>query len=315
MAIHTVVPEAELRRLAAEYPLGALRGYQGLEVGTVNTSYRLDLDAGRYFLRLYEEQPFEGAVREAEVLQWLGRTVPTPAPVPARDGAATRRVLGKPAALFPWVEGEILCQKRVTVDAAQAVGRTLARIHAAGHAPGAVLDGGRFGPLPLAERCARIRGSSDPDARALAGPLEEAARAFATRRRADLPSGLVHGDLFRDNVLWQKGDLVAVLDFESAHDGPFVYDLAVTLLSWTYGDAFDFALGRALCDGYRAERALAPAERAALFDEAVFATLRFTVTRITDEAIRIGKRWQRFAGRRAALEVLGADAFVARLGL
>jgi homoserine kinase type II len=317
MAIHTVVPEAALLQVAAAYPLGSLRAYEGLEVGTVNTSYRLDLDAGRFFLRVYEEQGEDGAARETELLRWLSQSgIATPAPIAAKDGRTTLRVQGKPAALFPWVPGEILCQKRVTSDAAFLVGQALARIHRVGHPPDAAsIDEGRFGPTALADRCRRVAASKDEDARTLAGLLERDVRAIASRRRPSVPRGLIHGDLFRDNVLWENGAIAAILDFESAHDGPFVYDLAVTILSWTFGDTFDFVLGRAICAGYETERPLEPGERDALYDEAILATLRFTITRITDDAIRIGKRWQRFVERRKIIEALGATHFAAELGL
>jgi homoserine kinase type II len=316
MAIHTVVPEADLLAVAAAYPFGSLRAFEGLEVGTVNTSYRLDLDAGRFFLRVYEEQGEAGAAHETELLRWLSRHgVATPSPIAANDGRAVLRVQGKPAALFPWIDGEILCQKRVAPDAAFFVGKALARIHRVGHAPGAAIDEGRFGPLSLIERCARVAISGDREAAPLAGVLERDVRILAARRRPDLPRGLIHGDLFRDNVLWKDGAIAAILDFESAHDGPFVYDLAVTILSWTYGATFDFALARAICAGYGTVRTIEPREREALFDEAILGTLRFTITRITDEAIRVGKRWQRFVERRQAMEALGPSEFAARLGL
>ncbi|MGC4079429.1 MAG: phosphotransferase [Rubrivivax sp.] len=132
-----------------------------------------------------------------------------------------------------------------------------------------------------------------------------------------LPTGIIHGDLFRDNVLWQLPDrsplgeaaarstIAALLDFESAHLGPFVYDIAVTLLSWAYGSDLDPAIARAIVAGYEERRPLAAIERDALYDETRLATLRFTITRITDDAIRVGKRWQRFVERREAVERLG----------
>ncbi|HVJ92219.1 MAG TPA: phosphotransferase, partial [Labilithrix sp.] len=145
-------------------------------------------------------------------------------------------------------------------------------------------------------------------------------RDFAERRRADVPTGLVHGDLFRDNVLWAETSsgcytIAALLDFESAHDGPFVYDLAVTILSWSYGAEFDTKLASAIVRGYRSVRELEATEREALYDEAIFAALRFTITRITDDAIRVGKRWQRFVERREAIERLGRRGFCEVLGL
>lgn len=327
MAILTTLAPEALANLVAEYPLGALRAARGIEAGTVNTSYLLDLDRGRFFLRVYEEQEQAGAVRETKVLVHLAEAgVVTPAPVAASSGALALTIAGKPCALFPWIEGEILCQKRVTHEVARVVGAALARIHLAGHAPDAPLDAGRFGPLDLAKRCERVAASTDLEARALADSLRERVLAIAVARdqRAEpAPSGLIHGDLFRDNVLWRADSLsspsgcriAALLDFESAHDGPFAYDLAVTLLSWCYGSTLDLSLARAMVDGYRSVRELEPADRGALYDEAILAALRFTITRITDDAIRVGKRWQRFVDRRLALEALGPTALAEALGL
>ncbi|MBX3211376.1 MAG: homoserine kinase [Labilithrix sp.] len=327
MAILTVPTDAELASFVASYPLAPLRKAKGIEAGTVNTSYALELaDGQRWFLRIYEEQDAAGAGREAVVLAHLAaHGVPTPAPLAAEDGASMSSLAGKPAAIFPWVDGDMLCQRAVTEEAAAEVGGALARIHLAGHAPGAALDAGRFDPAHLVERCERVASSSDADARAIAGELRDAAARIAASRRHDVPRGLVHGDLFRDNVLWQAepaasssggcSSIAALLDFESAHDGPFAYDLAVTLLSWSYGSQLETNLGRALVRGYRAVRELEPGDREVLYDEAIFAALRFTITRITDDAIRVGKRWQRFVERREAIERLGRAGFLEALGL
>jgi homoserine kinase type II len=322
MAILTLPSEDELQALAGTYPLGDLVAAQGIQAGTVNTSYMLDFAAGRYFLRIYEEQDFAGASREAQVLTHLAANgVLTPPPVVALDGSTLQTVAGKPAAIFPWINGDILCQAGVTMLHANEVGRALARIHKAGHAPDAVLDAGRFGPKDLEKRCERVALSNDAEAKLLAPTLRAACIDAAAKREADegrAPAGLVHGDLFRDNVLWDPSHptkIVALLDFESAHDGPFAYDLAVTILSWSYGGALDLHVARALVEGYRGVRELVPGDREVLYDEMLLAALRFTITRITDDAIRVGKRWQRFVERRQAVEALGKQGLMEALGL
>lgn len=316
MAILTLPTAEALASFVDAYALGRLVSSRGIEAGTVNTSYALELEAGRYFLRIYEEQDAAGAAREAEVLAHLAaHGVPTPAPVVARDGAAMRILAGKPAAVFPWVDGDIICQRGVTPSAAHAVGAALARVHLAGHAPRARLDEGRFAPSALVVRSERIAASKDAEARALMESLRDAVGRYAARRRRDVPRGLVHGDLFRDNVLWDGARIAALLDFESAHDGPFAFDLAVTILSWSYGSMFDTTIARAMVTGYRSVRELEAGDREVLYDEAVFAALRFTITRITDDAIRVGKRWQRFVERREAIERLGPRGFLEALGL
>src|SRR5678815_5685700 len=120
----------------------------------------------------------------------------------------------------------------------------------------------------------------------------------------------VHGDLFRDNVLWAGDAVAALLDFESAFRGPLVYDLAVLVLSWCYGDAFEPDLARAMVRGYESVRPLTAQEKRALYTETRFGALRFTITRITDYAMRGGegrvmKDWRRFLARTDALEAMG----------
>lgn len=322
MAILTVPQEDELRALSEAFPsLGDLRAVHGITGGTVNSSYALDFAAGRYFLRIYEEQDAKGAARESKVLTHLaGHGVVTPAPMTGAKGETLFTMGGKPAALFPWVNGEIICQAGVTSLHAHEVGRALARIHKAGHAPDAPLDAGRFGPSHLEQRCERVALSTDLEAKALAPSLRAACLAAAEKRAANegrAPSGLIHGDLFRDNVLWDRatGKIAALLDFESAHDGPFAFDLAVTILSWSYGSALDLSIARAVVEGYRSVRELERADREVLYDEMLLAALRFTITRITDEAIRVGKRWQRFVERRQAVEALGRQGLAEALGL
>lgn len=323
MAQLTRVSEPEIAAFVGAFALGPLRAARGIEAGTVNTSFALEIGDARFFLRIYEEQDALGAEREAALLVHLGRHgVPTPSPIAGRDGRFVRSLASKPAALFPWIEGDMRCQRGVTPDAARRVGAALAQVHRAGAPPDHAPDPGRFGPEALAARCDRVVASRDVEAQRLAEDLRARVLASgATRTSRALPSGLIHGDLFRDNVLWPAAGARSVvetpppaggeppalvlLDFESAHHGPFVYDIAVTLLSWAYGASFDPAIARAIVDGYRSVRELEPVEREAFYDEAILATLRFTITRITDEAIRVGKRWQRFVARREALESLG----------
>jgi homoserine kinase type II len=119
---------------------------------------------------------------------------------------------------------------------------------------------------------------------------------------------VVHGDLFRDNVLWQGQELVALLDFESAFHGPFLYDVLVTMAAWCYRDAFDLELAKALAEGYGAERPLEAHEKRALRVEGALGMLRFATTRITDFSLRVPKGekpvrdYRRFLARLSYIE-------------
>lgn len=271
------------------------------------------MEEGAVFARIYEEQDRAGAEGEARLLAHLaGRGVMTPRPIARADGlgfTAELERVGRAVALFPWRTGDMLCQAGVTSDVAREVGRQLASIHAAG-ADFPERRAGRFRVEDLYERLSRIEGADAVELRAVAPELrEELKRANAARR--PLPGGIVHGDLFRDNVLWSSGKVVALLDFESASDGSWAYDLMVTLLAWCCGKSLEPALCLALLGGYQEIRRLTEAERTALATEGKIAALRFTITRITDFAMRAGigdrvvKDWRRFYARFDALRAMG----------
>jgi homoserine kinase type II len=287
--------------------------------GSVNSNYRLVLvDGASLFARVYEEQGQDGAEGESRLLDHLAaHGVATPRPLPRTDGEGFTTLIDaeagstRPVALFPWRDGEILCQSRITPEVAEKVGRKVAEMHRAG-ATFRERRTGRFRVEDLRVRLARIEEAEDPALAAMAPKLQGRLDRAERERNPDLPHGIIHGDLFRDNVLWQNGEPVALLDFESACDGSWAYDLMVTALSWCYGSDLDESLARAMFRGYSRERRPTPAEIAAMNAEGRIGALRFTITRITDFEMRRGlgdrvmKDYRRFFARHERLVELGA---------
>jgi homoserine kinase type II len=323
MAVLTSIDEADAVSLLSAYGLGPLRVLAGVPAGSVNSNFALEVEGtGRLFLRLYEERDRVGAAREAALLERLALAgVPTPAPLRRTDGQLVSAVRGKAAALFPWREGGMRCQASVTPHDARLVGQALARVHAAGATE--ELEEGRFRFEDLLQRLDRIERSRDAQLVARVPALRGALRSIHAARDRSLPRGLTHGDLFRDNVLWDAaGDVSALLDFESACADSLAYDLMVTVLSWCVGDELDAGLARAMREGYESIRPLDDAEKRGLHAEASFGALRFTITRITDYALRadaagprVVKDWRRFMMRFDRLQALGREGLAAALGL
>jgi homoserine kinase type II len=317
MATYTRIELADARAIGREFGV-EVTGLTAIAAGSVNSNYRLESATGEsYLARIYEEGSWADAEAEAVLVQHLAPArIPTPRPAPRLDGRGFTvpvPVGGRPVALFPWQDGEVLCQARVTPAATAQVGDALARVHLALVGIGAPRPG-RFRIEDLRARLQVIGAAPDAELRALAPAIAERLDRAAVARDLALPGGIVHGDLFRDNVLWCDGAIVALLDFESAADGPWTYDLMVTVLAWCYGADLDLDLVRAMLAGYQAVRPLSPAERAALGNEGRIAALRFTVTRITDFTLRSGrdarvtKDWRRFWARLASLDALGDGA-------
>jgi homoserine kinase type II len=288
--------------------------------GSVNSNFRLTTrDDRTLFLRVYEEQGVDGARREAQLLDELGRCG-IPVAQPLRDGRGEAIVLhvGKPVAVYPWIHGDIRCQRLVSVRDCEQLGAALAAVHLATSAL-SELPRGRFDVDELYARLDRVERDGTPE-------LAEAGRAVRARlmraanaRQPNLPQGLIHGDLFRDNVLWNGASIAALLDFESASAGPFVYDLIVCIMAWCYADDFVPELVEALVTGYHSRRPLTALEVEAAASEAAIAALRFATTRITDFSMRApeGQRpardFRRFLARLDRVESGAITTQLARL--
>jgi len=308
MALLTPLSLESARELLVDYGLG-LREIEPLQAGSVNSNFRLVSDRGeRYFARIYEEQDRTGALSELERVSELARAgVPVANAVPRLDGGLVHEIHGKPFAVYAWLDGEILCQARVDARAAQAVGTALAQVHLAGERL-PPLGAGRFGPTQLAERLDLVEARGDAALREAARFVREKYADYLPRRRNDLPHGMIHSDLFRDNVLWRGPQILALIDFESVSAGPYLYDLMVTLLAWCYSDHLDRGLATAMLNGYASVRPLSEAELENAGVEAAFACLRFATTRMTDFSLRTApgaapkRDFRRFLSRLAEVE-------------
>lgn len=321
MATFTHLDILDATRVAQAHGLGNCKAVVPIAAGTVNSNYFLDTDRGRVFLRLYEQQDVEGVEYEWQLLSHLGaRNVPVPARVQG-PAAGALRVGGRPVAVFQQVVGEDLCQARVEVERTRAVGAVLARASVAGQDFPVVREG-RFRLEDVARLLAEAAAAGraelrEPVARlrALHTTLSEA----LSRELTELPRGVIHGDLFRDNVLWQEQRIVALLDWESASDGILVYDLAVTVLAWCCGAQLDWRLARAMVDGYRELRELSASEWSGLWWMMRLACLRFATTRICDVFLKGDyppgyKDFRRFLQRLDMVEALGPDELARCLG-
>lgn len=321
MATFTKLGLDEAAQIAAAHGLGVCTGVLPVAAGTVNSNYFIDTAQGRVFVRLYEQQEVEGVAYEWSLLDHLAsRGVPVPERVQGPSPGEVR-VSGRPVAVFRQVLGEDLCQSMVDGRRTEPVGAALAQAHAAGQTFPVVREG-RF----RLEDVARLLGVARAARRSeLAGPVARLTALHAELEQAlagplaALPRGVIHGDLFRDNVLWQGPTIAALLDWESASDGIIVYDLAVTLLAWCCGDKLDWQLASAMLRGYRGQRELSDLEWTGLWWTMRLACLRFATTRIIDVHLKGTyppgyKSFQRFLQRLDLVEALTSEQLARVLG-
>lgn len=321
MALLTPMSLEEAQSLGRRYGLEVAR-LDPIQHGSVNSNFSATLaDGTRIFLRVYEESPAPAVTLQNRLLAHLAaHGVKTPVPLTDRDGTQVHDHAGKPVCLFRFCEGGWICQKRVDEARMEQVGEILAAIHKAGEGyQGAPPN--RFGAVQMRQRLDGLRVAQLDDAlRADTTRLERALEDLEDEPPMSAEWTVVHGDLFRDNVLWHDdGRLSAALDFESASLGDPAFDLSVTLLAWCFGDTLEERLVRALVRGYRRNRALSETLLRGCYRQARMAAIRFAVTRITDYELRprgvvAYKDYRRFLARLDALESLGADGLRAWLG-
>jgi|SRR5581483_2140256 len=283
MAVYTEVSDDELARFIASYDLGALLSYKGIAEGVENTNYLVHTERGPYLLTLYEKRvdpadlPFFLGLLEH--LAKAGLNCPTP--VRDAEGRLLRTLAGKPAALVTFLEGVWI--RRPQPHHCWALGQAMARLHLAGQSFQATRANalGLSGWRPL---YARFSARADEIAPGLAATIEQELNYLEARWPTGLPQGIVHADLFPDNVFFLGDKLSGLIDFYFACNDALAYDIAITLNAWCFetDHSFNVTKGQALLKGYQGTRMLEPAEREALPLLARGAALRFLLTRAYD---------------------------------
>jgi homoserine kinase type II len=283
MAVYTEVSDDELAAFVASYGLGTLLSYKGIAEGVENTNYLVHTSKGPFLLTLYEKR-----VAPADLPFFLGLMehlskagINCPTPLHDSEGRMLRTLAGRPAALVTFLEGVWI--RRPRSRHCLAVGEALARLHVAGRGfqikrPNAL---GPAGWRPLYER---FRSRADEIVPDLAADIARHLDELEAQWPCGLEQGVIHADLFPDNVFFLGDNLSALIDFYFACNDALCYDIAVTLNAWCFDPdhSFNILKGRALLEGYQSVRPLAAAEREALPLLARGAAMRFLLTRAFD---------------------------------
>jgi homoserine kinase type II len=283
MAVYTDVSADDLTRFLSVYDIGELLSYKGIAEGVENSNFLVHTSAGNFILTLYEKR-----VAEDDLPFFLGlmehlaeRGITCPQPVKNRQGGVLGKVAGRPAAIVTFLDG--LWIRRPSPSHCSAVGGALARLHLAGadfkqkRANGLSIESWR----PLYEH-AKVRG--DSVRQGLCSEIEMELDALEKSWPRRLPQGVIHADLFPDNVFFLGDKLSGLIDFYFACTDTLAYDVAVCLNAWCFESdhSYNVTKGRSLLNAYGTVRALSEAERNALPVLARGAAMRFLLTRLVD---------------------------------
>ena len=284
MAVYTDVAADELAEFLDQYEIGELLSYKGIAEGVENSNFLLHTSAGYFILTLYEKR-----VAKSELPFFLGlmthlagRGIICPQPLKNRSGVALSELAGRPAVIINFLEG--IWPRKPNAAHCAGVGQALAKMHLAG----------RDFPMTRANALSVSGWRPLFDAAASrADQLQHGLRAFLAAELDylesgvwpdNLPQGVIHADLFPDNVFFLGEKVSGLIDFTFACNDTLTYDVAICLNAWCFESdcSFNVTKARAFLGAYGREREMSPAEQDALPLLARGAALRFLLTRLYD---------------------------------
>ncbi|EHS49156.1 Homoserine kinase [Rhizobium sp. PDO1-076] len=283
VAVYTDISEGDLKAFLEQYDAGELTSYKGIAEGVENTNFLLHTTKDPLILTLYEKR-----VEKNDLPFFLGlmhhlseRGLSCPLPLPRKDGALLGELSGRPAALISFLEGMWL--RKPEAQHCREVGKALAAMHVAGEGfeiarPNALsLDGWQT-------LWARSKDRADEVETGLEDEIGAELAYLAAHWPQDLPSGVIHADLFPDNVFFLGDTLSGLIDFYFACNDYLVYDLSICLNAWCFekDGAYNITKGKAMIEGYLSVRPLSNDEILALPILSRGSALRFFLTRLYD---------------------------------
>jgi homoserine kinase type II len=283
VAVYTPVTADELTAFLAAYDVGELLAYKGIAEGVENSNFLVHTKRGSFILTLYEKRvaakdlPFFLALMEHLHV----RGISCPQPVKNRKGELLGKICGRPAAVITFLDGMWI--HRPTASHCAALGEALANLHLAGldfrktRANALSVEAWR----PLYALCRDRANELHRDlAEFLAAELVQLEKHWPR----ELPKGVIHADLFPDNVFFLGNRLSGLIDFYFACSDALAYDIAICLNAWCFesDNSYNVTKGKSLLQAYARARPLLPAERDALPLLARGAAMRFLLTRLVD---------------------------------
>jgi homoserine kinase type II len=258
--------------------------YKGIAEGVENSNFLLHTSTGSYILTLYEKRVARGDLPFVlELMTHLAaHGINCPQPVKTKAGAALGELAGRPAAIITFLEG--IWPRKPNASHCAGVGQALAKMHLAGRnfamkrANALSVGGWR----PLFDAAAARADEVQPGLRSfLAAELDFLESGVWPK---NLPEGVIHADLFPDNVFFLGDRLSGIIDFTFACNDVLAYDVVICLNAWCFeaDHSFNVTKARAFLSAYGRERKMSHAEEAALPLLARGAAIRFLLTRLVD---------------------------------
>ena len=286
MAVYTKLSESELKDFFSNYNLGKVLNYKGIQEGIENTNYSILTEKGKFILTLYEKR-----VDEKDLPFFIGlmrnlfdKNFPSPEPIINKNGNYINKIVDKKAAVISFLEGQ--AKKVLTANDCFQVGIYTAKLHAITK----TLTGKRENKLSLnswsyiynkiEKDCSKIHKN-------LPGIIEKNLNEIEKNWPKDIPSGIIHADLFPDNIFFKNNKLSGIIDYYFSCNDFYAFEIAICLNALCFEGknenlSFNVTKAKKFIDGYSSIRKLTKEEKIALKILCQGAAMRFLLTRVFD---------------------------------
>ena len=288
MAVYTTISDNELCEFLLQYDIGTLVTYKGIAEGVENTNFLLETTKGHYILTIYEKRvQTDELPYYLELMQHLSaKGFPSPIPLKTKNGKMLQQLKQRPAAIVSFLQGK--GTHNIKNHHLDELGKFMAKMH--NEAEDFPMQLPNNFSLSSWKKMAEDIGTKANDVKeGLANEIQQQLDTLSTNWPDALPTGVIHADLFPDNVFFQKNYLSGIIDFYFACNDFLSYDLAICLNAWCFEPhgEFNITKARKLISSYNKVRPLTQEELNALPILASGAAMRFLLTRLYDWINRV----------------------------
>ena len=279
MSVYTNLSTKDVSLLLSKYSIGTLKSFQGISDGITNTNYFLNTSKGKYIITIFED------ITEIKVKKYLklmnffsNNNMCCPEIMFTKSGSILSTVKSKPCSIMEKLSGKTI--NTTNVSLCKSIGTIIGNFHTAGSKYSSKISNSR--DIKWVERnIAKIKNHISKEQLDI---LNYSSKIFRKIFEMKLPNGMIHSDLFRDNVLARGDKVTGIIDYYYSFNGPLIYELAVIINDWCVNKdgSINLIKYNSFLNSYNLERKLTAIEKKQMNNAMIAAGLRFYLSRLVD---------------------------------